>query len=577
MRPSRQSSSYIIRNQYSYCFRMVVPKDLRKFVRKTELRYTLNTGSIGLARSKARLLAGQVQEFFRKLREIIKLGELTDEQIQEMVNNFFRVLIDNLENGRVEAGHIGKKDVIDFSYKIFQSECNRAQRDLREYYHQGVSGMVDHMLKREQYVNQMLKGEVIEVEKDTITYDKICREFLKALIKFGKIDENRHKGIYSDDVRVSFPMSSDKNAEMLPSADPKKENSIPLGKLIDEFKNGKIKSGKWSANTARNHQAKINLLLQALGNRPVNLITVEDLRNLAKLLEFLPPGFALMKAYKNISGLSADDLKGKHKDTLDVTTRRDYLNFIKSVFTFAKENEYITKNPVISGLIPDKKKQTRHQRSKFDDPKDLMKIFNPDTYLKWSDKEPSRFWLPLLALYTGCRVEETASLYCEHVKKVEGLWCIEINDDYDRKVKNDNAIRTIPLHPILVEEFKFPKYVKRMKAQGNVRIFPELKMGNHKYSHSFSKKFGRYLRNKAKINDPKKVFHSFRHTVSDHLYKELVPESLIEELTGRAGKTETTKRYTKGYRVKTLNEEGILKLRYKVDLSQLKESNHVIK
>ena len=207
----------------------------------------------------------------------------------------------------------------------------------------------------------------------------------------------------------------------------------------------------------------------------------------------------------------------------------------------------------------------------------MEKIFNPDTYLKWSEKEPSRFWLPLLALYTGCRVEEVASLYCEHFKEIKGLWCIEINDDYDRKVKTENAIRTVPLHPVLVDEFKFPEYVEKIKAQGNDRIFPELKMANDKYSHHFSKKFGRYLRNKAKINDKKKVFHSFRHSVSDYLLKELVQESLIEELTGRAGKTETTTRYSKGYRVKTLYEEGILKLEYKVDLSQLKEGNHVIK
>jgi hypothetical protein len=56
MKPSRRFPSYTIRNPHSYCFRMIVPKDLRKFVGKTELRYTLNTGSIGLAKSKARLL-----------------------------------------------------------------------------------------------------------------------------------------------------------------------------------------------------------------------------------------------------------------------------------------------------------------------------------------------------------------------------------------------------------------------------------------------------------------------------------------------------------------------------------------
>ena len=46
-------------------------------------------------------------------------------------------------------------------------------------------------------------------------------------------------------------------------------------------------------------------------------------------------------------------------------------------------------------------------------------------------------------------------------------------------------------------------------------------------------------------------------------------ESMIEELTGRAGKTETRKRYAKGYRVQNLYEEVVLKLDYEINLSGL--------
>ena len=107
MRSSNRSPSYIIRNPYSYCFRLVIPRDLQKFVGKTEMRYSLGTGYVGLAKSKARLLAGQVQEFFRRLRGIVKLGELTDEQIAEIVNRYFRNFVDGLEKIRVEPGAVG--------------------------------------------------------------------------------------------------------------------------------------------------------------------------------------------------------------------------------------------------------------------------------------------------------------------------------------------------------------------------------------------------------------------------------------------------------------------------------------
>jgi hypothetical protein len=44
----------------------------------------------------------------------------------------------------------------------------------------------------------------------------------------------------------------------------------------------------------------------------------------------------------------------------------------------------------------------------------------------------------------------------------------------------------------------------------------------------------------------------------------MVLESMIEELTGRAEKTETRKRYSKGYSVQTLYEDVELKLDYEV-------------
>jgi hypothetical protein len=48
---------------------MIVPKDLRKFVGKTELRYTLGTGNLKTAKYKAILLAGQVHLIFNNLRK----------------------------------------------------------------------------------------------------------------------------------------------------------------------------------------------------------------------------------------------------------------------------------------------------------------------------------------------------------------------------------------------------------------------------------------------------------------------------------------------------------------------------
>ena len=478
----------------------------------------------------------------------------------------------------------GKLDEFDLEQAVSPPDNPDKLDDQIEAYdaavdHLGQDFVFGRHVKAESHtVDQILKELNITLKKDSPSYQLLCRELLKAEIR--TLEANKSKlacnleGTDLDSILKDLNIQAELEPSIIikdrePVSNEQDIPSITLGELINDYKKMKLKSKKWTAGTVRNHQVKIDTMLKVLGNRPVNLITIADMRKLAELLEILPPGFARKpELFDNLGKIKPDDLKGKHPETVDVTTRRAYMGLIKSVFTYAEENEYIKKNPVISGLIPPKKQNTREQRQPFDDPQDLERIFNPETYLKWAGNQPSKFWLPLLALYTGCRLEELASLYCEHVHQVEGLWCIEVNNDYDRKVKNLNAIRTVPLHPTLVDNFKFPDYVNRVKAG---RVFPELKMVNYKYGHEFSKRFGYYRKETIGITDSKKTFHSFRHNVSDHLYQKLVTEALIEELTGRAGKTQTRTRYTKALRVPTLYKECILKLEYEAEETVLKE------
>jgi integrase len=313
-----------------------------------------------------------------------------------------------------------------------------------------------------------------------------------------------------------------------------------------------------------NHKPKLETLMQVLGREtPVSQITVDQCREYTRILEGLPPSFSL-KGYKDLSAVSSSELAGKHDQTMDLTTRREYLNLARSLFQYALENEYIEKNPLIPGLIPPKKGNTRSLRSAFSK-EDIKRIFNPETFNKWAGDSPARYWVPKLGIWTGGRLEELANLNACDVSIIKTetdgpLVCIDHNMDGGRTLKNPNAIRTIPLHPDIAKEFK--AYAESVPQDG--RLFPELSKANGRYSHALSKAFMRYLRVTCKITDPKKNFHSFRHTVTDCLWKAQVMESIIEELTGRAGKTETSRRYAKGYRVDTLYREAVLKLDFQV-------------
>ncbi len=64
------------------------------------------------------------------------------------------------------------------------------------------------------------------------------------------------------------------------------------------------------------------------------------------------------------------------------------------------------------------------------------------------------------------------------------------------------------------------------------RLFPELTKHTNGYGDAVSKWFSRWLRREAKIEDRRKVLHSFRHTVATRLAHAGVPVHTIAELLG---------------------------------------------
>jgi hypothetical protein len=60
------------------------------------------------------------------------------------------------------------------------------------------------------------------------------------------------------------------------------------------------------------------------------------------------------------------------------------------------------------------------------------------------------FWLPLLGLFHGNRLEEFAQLRRGDLGQSEGVWYLQITDEGDRQLKNEQSRRQVPLHPELI-------------------------------------------------------------------------------------------------------------------------------
>jgi integrase len=230
---------------------------------------------------------------------------------------------------------------------------------------------------------------------------------------------------------------------------------------------------------------------------------------------------------------------------MSTTTVNKNIIRISSLFEWSSRHGYVDKN-YFEGLVLKTKTRADEERSIFTKD-DLKDIFKHVIYTELKYKHPYQYWLPLLGLYTGARLEELCQLYPEDIYNDEGIWVIDINDKGDKKLKTKSSKRIIPIHSKL-QALGFIDYVESLRHKGESRLFPELKKGRDGYSQSASKWFSRLRMELGLYNlDPPKDFHSFRHTLATELKNKSIPEPEVAAITGHSIAGITFSRYGKAY------------------------------
>jgi integrase len=148
-------------------------------------------------------------------------------------------------------------------------------------------------------------------------------------------------------------------------------------------------------------------------------------------------------------------------------------------------------------------------------------------------------WLPILALYTGARLEELGQLSPVDIKEEtytdshgheQTVPVIYLTDEGEGQgLKNQASRRRVPVHTALIDA-GFLQYVAKQTGE---RLFPALvadKFGRE--TSAFSRWFGAYLRNTCGISDKRKTFHSYRHAFKEIMREVGVQEDVSDALSG---------------------------------------------
>lgn len=144
-----------------------------------------------------------------------------------------------------------------------------------------------------------------------------------------------------------------------------------------------------------------------------------------------------------------------------------------------------------------------------------------------------RFWLPLVALYTGARLGEIMNLRPSDLRRENRIDYFDITKGATlKRVKSRASERKIPVHPELIK-IGFLEFIEQIRHSDQRYLFEELgkETDDGLKAICWHDKWRRINRN-AGCEHPKKTFHSFRHTFKDACRAARIPEEVHDALTG---------------------------------------------
>jgi site-specific recombinase XerD len=289
-----------------------------------------------------------------------------------------------------------------------------------------------------------------------------------------------------------------------------------------------VKEKGWRGQSKAQNEATFSMFQQVCGDQPVTAYTRRNLAEFYDLLRALPALYSKDKRWRELPLRKVvEAAKDDPAKRLTMKTVKRHFSALGGFFTYAKRHGHLDgENPAHGFEFPSRgRANSKRQmwegealRNLFQSPvwTGCHPVFRtrPGTQVIRDDK----FWLPLLGLYHGNRLEEFAQLRREDVKQQDGIWYLHIHGEDGRQIKNEQSARRVPIHPE-IQRIGFLAYVNATAPTAGDMVFPLLKPGgpDKKVGYYFTKWWTNYRRTVG-LYKPGLDYHSFRHGVTTKLY-----------------------------------------------------------
>ena len=579
--------SYLVRknSSSSYLLNIKIPRDLREYFGRNQFKISLKNGIHSQSLLFAKVLYLEVQSIFSSIR-MGTISKITVKQVKDILKDKIERTLNHTKHIVVDTNTFIESEVKD---KI--EEINGEERIMRTQLEQNYDGVLEHIEKE---VARIIKSKDLTIDSKSLEFKELRKQFLELRLIRSKWkkelleDSGKSVNDFRNEIYKKFNIEGEQLTPVIENYAPEptqpylveKEDkpsqidvSPKLTEMKEEFIGERLLSG-FSPKSTRELESTIDDLIEIIGDIPILKVTPNNARDFKKIISSLPKYRNQSPRYRGLTIkqiLSLDGVEGQEPKNINKLIYR-----VRVFFKWLKNNysEYVPQNH-FDGLSI--------QEKKFDKPRDIFtnkelhKIFDTTPFLNNTIRNPHRrnklasYFVPIIAIHTGMRLEEICQLRLEDVYKEGTVDIIRVTISKETKLKTVTSQRIVPIHENL-KRVGFLEYCNYMKKQKKERVFWDLTKSRDGYGRNIGRYFMEYLRKVGVYEFQSKVFHSLRHSFITNLLQNGVREEVVNGLCGHKQKTMSTTIYFKGgFPSDLLYEEGISKLNFEgINFGKLK-------
>ena len=550
----------VVNSGNTYYYRSRIPFDLiEHFGGLKEFRISLKCAIKSRSIRTTKILDQKVSGIYEEIRQGMKSLEIDD--IKEILRIEIRKQI-------LHAHHVdlGTNKWSDSGIEKSLGTAEKKDSNLREILKDDLKSYLKQVDSK---MEGILESMSIKIEKESIGFKRLREHFIDLyLMRYEWIRELVLKtGKSDDDFRKDF--DSKFGLDLFPDMNGSLSNSVGLTETLmkeqlpnisttsNDLPYLPIAGGLLSSNAKTFFERKriegkkikeiesdkriVEEFIEIVGDIDFSTITKKEVSHYIDVQTKLPPNRKKSPKYRDLSIKEVMKLKLSQKEIQTPQNINKRITKLSVFGNWGVRQGLLITNP-FSGMKFSVKKQP-HTRQPFT-ADELRKIFKPETYLKWTIhfSHPYRkdrvsnhlpyYWIFLLGIFSGMRTNEMCQILLSQVKKEKGIWFIFIEDSEETKVKTENAIRKVPVHPQLID-LGFVDYVTAQKKSKRGRLFWELSEDRDGFASHVSRHYNqRFLPAVGVWKKYTKVLYCTRHTFINKLYSEMVDENVIKVLVG---------------------------------------------